>query len=194
MRRRYVSGNNANSKYGVFILHNDGELYESSKWNISSSYAVGVAVITPAHSFVIAKSVVKSGNWGGGFNNYLMSGVSTFEGNYEKARTDYKGKSNTEAILSYNVTNCAAYYCNAYTFPNGKQGYLPAAGELYIVMNNRDEINKCLNKLGTPIGNENYWSSTQWHAVSAWACNYIDGCWGTPKSNTYYVRPFTSLE
>lgn len=192
MRRRYIGNSSANSKYGVFILHTNGDLYKRSEWSGSSSYAVGVAVVTPAHSFVIAKNNVTASEWG---PSRPIPGVTTTAGNYDTARSDYKGRSNTDSILSYYSNRCAAWYCNEYTFPGGKKGYLPAGGEFHLVGLNISEVNACLEFIGTPLRSGDYWTSTQWHQDSAWAYDLNGhGCWGTPKSNTYSVRPFTSLE
>lgn len=52
MRRRMIGGQTVSN--GIYILHTNGKLYTSDKWNYSwRNDAVGVALISDNSSFVI---------------------------------------------------------------------------------------------------------------------------------------------
>ena len=122
------------------------------------------------------------------------------------APLDLKGKANTEAILAA-VTNGtladapAAQYCAGVTFANGKQGYLPAAGELQAWNDNKNAINACMTAIGAKkvydTGTDcTMWSSTQsYEANSAYTFvfNYSD-IYSNRKTQTIYVRPVIEFE
>jgi hypothetical protein len=77
---------------------------------------------------------------------------------------DYDGEVQTTVILSELGNNSsaapAAYYCRAFTFPNGKKGYLGAAGEWWAAFNNKVAIESALSKCGGSAAKYYYWTST----------------------------------
>lgn len=157
---------------GVFILSTDGSLYSANEWNKPNGYAVGVAVLTNNCKFVIAPDGRALSNWSVG-SNALIAGV-TATTDKSIAEKDYKGVQNTANIISkYGTSNTyAGKVCSSYTFRNGKNGYLGAAGEWKEVYNNKTEINACLSKIGgEQIGESPAWSSTQYNKDSAWFMN-----------------------
>ena len=87
-----------NAPVGVYILSTDGYVYNRSSWQTSNNAkAVGVAVKTSACSFVIAPDEVQSIHWGG--YGTTISGCTTTT-NESTAKTDYNGKTNTDAIVA----------------------------------------------------------------------------------------------
>lgn len=83
---------------GVYIISTDGFAYERSAWKTSdNSKAVGVGVKTTKCSFVIAPVEQTSIQWGG--YGTLINGCTTTT-NSDTAKTDYKGKQNTDAIIA----------------------------------------------------------------------------------------------
>lgn len=157
---------------GVFILSTDGSLYSKSEWNQPNSSAVGVAVLTNECKFVIAPDGRALSNWSVG-STELIAGVTATR-DKSIAEKDYKGVQNTAKIISkYGTSNTyAGKVCSSYTFRNGKNGYLGAAGEWKEVYNNKTEINACLSKIGgEQIGESPAWSSTQYNKDSAWFMN-----------------------
>lgn len=65
-------------------------------------------------------------------------------------KTDYDGVGNTEGMLKVDVSG-AAYLCNNYIFPNGSKGYLPACGELDLIVTNSQIINEAMELIGGTI-------------------------------------------
>ena len=148
-----------------------------------------------------------------------------------QAITDYNGKQNTECILrSYpsqasvgneedpgiellssstgaNTSHSAAWYCNNYVFPDGQNGYLPAAGELNGIIQNMSRLNTILSGIGgttlnysITLGNATgFWCSTAYNASAAWYAlpagtfAYTSIQNGTTSSPGLVARPICSL-
>lgn len=121
---------------GVFIYDINGKYTLPSAWDTSrNEEAVGVAILTDDCKFVVAKEDISASTirWGG-----YGTDISTLT-NYtseSSAATDFDGVNNTSKIIAAigNINDgyrdgTAAGDCAAYTFPNGKTGYLGAAGE-----------------------------------------------------------------
>lgn len=116
---------------------------------------------------------------------------------------DMDGIGNTPKIIEYLAgTNDgyvdgapAAEACAAFTFPNGKKGYLPALGEWNGAYNNKTAVVSAMTLIGgTAISSNYYWSSTQFTSNYSW---YLYWGYGNlnnlTKYNTYYVRAFAAL-
>ena len=188
---------------GVYIQHSNGRLFLRSEWNIAwNSKAVGVAVKTAKCSFVIAPVEQTAIQWGG--YGTLISGC-TNAADLATAKKDYKGKQNTDAIITQlgASTQYAAIYCRNYTFKNGKKGYLPALGELYEAYLNKSEVDACMSLIGgkalydSSISNYVKWSSTQYDKYDAWELDWNDGnvlnlIKRNPRINNC-ARPFAAL-
>ena len=89
----------------------------------------------------------------------------------------------------------AAEACAAFTFPNGKQGYLPALGEWQGTYNNNTAVVSAMTLIGgTAILSDYYWSSTQASDRSSWYLGWHNGNPYThTKDRTHYVRAFAAL-
>ena len=186
-------------KRGIFILDMDGNLVKSSEWNTSNnSKAVGVAVLSDNCKFVIAPTQNSDRiYWSKGGAYDTVSGVTTTT-NSSTAKTDYKGVSNSSAIVSkYGAgTDYAAGWCQNYSFKNGKKGYLGSCGEWQEAYNNKAEINACMSLIGgTPISTDYYhWTSTQYDSNDAWVLRWSDGSVNSHyKHNNNRVRAFAAL-
>lgn len=182
---------------GIFILGTDGNLYSKSEWNQPYSSAVGVAVLTNNCKFVIAPT--QSGSslvWAPHGAKDSVPGVTT-TASASDARKDYKGVSNSFAIVSKyrRGTNYAAGWCQNFTFRNGKNGYLGACGEWQEAYNNKNEINACMSLIGgTNIANSYYWTSSQHSADGAWMLYWPDNqVSGGLKNYTRFVCAFAAL-
>lgn len=182
---------------GVFILGTDDILYSASEWNQPNSSAVGVAVLTNNCKFVIAPIKNKTTLvWS---KNGIFEHVSrvTTTGNSSVAASDYKGVSNSSAIVSkYGAgTDYAAGWCQNFTFRNGKKGYLGSCGEWQEVSNNRDEIKACMSLIGgTGVGDGYYWTSTQLDVNSAWTKPLQSDFVSTGyKNRAFYMCAFAVL-
>ena len=190
---------------GVYIQHVNGSLYTESEWTAggyANSDANGVAVLSSETSFVIAKENASSSTlaWGG-YNKTISDVVMTTSGT--TAILDYDGVGNTPKIIE----QCAGYTaqsitgapvaeaCAAFTFPNGKKGYLPALGEWQSAYNNNTAVVSAMTLIGgTAISPNYYWSSTQYDSPYSWVLDWSNGLmryYG--KNYDFYVRPFAAL-
>lgn len=80
MRRRMIGGQTVSN--GIYILHTNGKLYTSDKWNYSwRNDAVGVALISDNSSFVISGIEIKNRSWSN--TTGLIQGVTTITSSNE---------------------------------------------------------------------------------------------------------------
>ena len=164
---------------GVFIYDNQGNLTPTASWNTgNNSKALGVAVITEDCEFIISKSLPMKNaiEWGGYGTD--ISELTNYSSS-SSAQNDFNGQSNTSTILLNlsTSTDIAAGYCRSQSL-NGKTGYLPAAGELYVMWENKSDINSALQKIGASTidsafnnlytGSHYPWSSTEYSSYGAW--------------------------
>ena len=182
---------------GVWIQDTEGYYHTTSEW--SGRYTPnGIAVITDNCRFVIALQDAYSSTCQWGSKGTTVIGIVTTN-DENIAKGDYKGEENTTTILnqlgnsSSNNAAPAAYHCRAYTFPNGKKGYLGAAGEWQAVVDNKPAIVSALYKCGGSDIN-NIWTSTQYNSEISWSMNFIlESLLIQVKGTFKYVRAFTTL-
>lgn len=186
---------------GVFIQHIDGTLYTTDEWTaggFTNDQANGVAVGGGAVKFVIAKEDTSTAGMMWSSSKYWYSAIdgAVIADNLGTAKNDYAGVSNTAAISTVDSESAAAA-CQNYTFPNGKSGYLPAAGEWSVVDKYRNLIISAFAIIGgTSLTTSTYWSSTQSSGSKAWKFNYKSSggeFLNYEKTSKAYVRPFTTL-
>lgn len=192
---------------GVYIQDIKGRYYTQDKWIGLANKPVtnGVALISSRAEFLISKEEPGS-KLAFGSQGILVANIATTV-NMSTAKMDLKGDYNTDQIMSQlGVGKCPAaeYYFN-YTFPSGQKGYLPSFGEWYEAYANKAEIEECMQLIGglafavanTSTGDNYYWSSTQYNAVSAWniAWSTADGqnTWSTKNATSKMTRAFGKL-
>lgn len=150
---------------GISIMTIDNKFYTPEEWDtLTNVVAEGVSINTGDHSFIL--SAEKLGN------GVILLPNSSYFDNFpdyitwlppDEALLDFNGEQNTnnlirwlkeydEAILDVE-SNLALFYVNKYRFPSGASGYLPSAGEMYIIVQNRVEIGDALKKIGGKISN-----------------------------------------
>lgn len=91
-----------------------------------------------------------------------------------KPKKDFNGFQNTQSIAEYTHAS-AAYECTVTQFKNGQMGYLASVGEWMEIINNLDEINRCMSLIdGLDIDESaaSYWTSTQYNYEKAWLMTY----------------------
>lgn len=186
---------------GVYIEDVEGCLYTKDEWD-GSKTANGIAVLTDNCRFVIALQDAHTSTcmWGGYKKN--VSGIANAT-DTSKARADYAGASNTDIIINelsgfndnYVTGAPAAEYCKAFTFPNGKKGYLGAAGEWQAALDNKAAIVSALSKCGGSVLSDYYWTSTPYTQNRSWDIYWDSGSLGNDnKVSSYYVRAFSTLK
>lgn len=137
---------------GVYVYTVDGWLVKPEEWDtVNNDQAIGVAVIDTDCRFVISRylPIGNSIRWSFTLGNVDVDGILNAYST-DEAKTDYAGQNNTSLInaRSHESSNyCAASYCYNKTL-NGQHGYLPAAGELYVLSENRSEVNNALTVIG----------------------------------------------
>jgi len=194
---------------GVYIQHVNGSLHTETEWTAggyANSDANGVAILSETiPAFVIAKQDVSNIRlmWGG-YNKIVPDIVTSTSS--ATALLDYDGAGNTSKIIEYLAgTNDgyvdgapAAEACAAFTFPNGKKGYLPALGEWQYAYDNKTAVVSAMTLIGgtaiVDYYNEYYWSSTQYDSTYSWYLGWAYGAHGGGyKYRSYNVRAFTTL-
>ena len=180
----------ANATPGM-ILYSDGT---TSYKVLSGKTAVGiVAYVAGSMRFAVALAETAA-EWGS-----HGSDVPCLTNNYgdnSSAQTDFNGATNTACMINYSgpFNHPAAEYCNSYkpvSSGTGSSGwYLPAAGELYVMSFNYEDINLWLQKLSkTQLSSDWYWSSSENYEYSAWVVNPSDGgMYGYGKNGNLRVR------
>ena len=104
------------------------------------------------------------------------------------------GKMNTDIILAYANSSGKEYpavqYCHDLT-TGGKEWYLPSAGQLQKITNNRTKMNPAITATGGDRVEGSSWSSTEYNDGSAYFCNGYDVPTSTntkPCINTNWKR------
>ena len=190
---------------GLYIYDINGNFTLPENWNTANnSKAVGVAILTDDCRFVVAKQDIStSGIRWGGYGTDVPGVLTTADS--AVAATDFDGLNNTAKIIAaIGNTNdgyrdgTAAGDCAAYTFPNGKTGYLGAAGEWQVARQNKEDLNSALTLIGgTTMKESAYWTSTEYSSNYAWGQRFdSDSYLNFSKYNSrgYYVRAFLALE
>lgn len=168
---------------GIYIYDTDHNFTKANKWNTANNgKAVGVSVHTENSQFIIGTyygSRMLKDMYG------TPSGVVTTK-DVTTAKKDYAGKANTDKIIAkFGEDAPAATYCRDCTFKNGKTGYLWSLGEMVDAMNNREEIDTAIEKIGgtslSKVNDSSYWTSTLYNESYAWKCSWTSG-------NPYYYQ------
>lgn len=200
-----------NPTNGVWIQDTDGYCHKESEWT-GEYTANGVAVVTSNCRFVVGlKSVrhpwyddrhnVEDDLWWGEPESGTMVTTSS-----STAATDFNGEENTENLSGVFEPEIITVV-KSMLFKNGKAGYLPAAGEVLALVNNRSSVLSAMRKCGGSTygiesGAYKIASSTQYDTHYHWAGGAsslekilkkwtVEG-WEEPLSSCY-VRPFQSL-
>ena len=160
---------------GVYIINTNNDLMDERSWDKNTQTTVGVALITDKVAIVIA-----AGSYGSQWSTAatLVDGVTTTT-NKMVAKTDYKGKANTEAIVrALGQDALVAYYCSNYTFKNGMKGYLMAAGEAQEIYANIQKISALLDLISPDTNNladnMRIYTSTQYNQFLIWSLSVDD--------------------
>ena len=93
---------------------------------------------------------------------------------WREAKFDYNGRKNTEALLNAKDVMRKVEFtekCYNYDKDNPGKWYQPAAGQMYLLYQNLDEVQRCLSLInGRKLkANEHYISSTAADESHLWA-------------------------
>lgn len=156
---------------GVSIQLIDKTLVDTDSFNPATMQANGVFVSDGTNSVVVALQDTDASIWGA--YNVVVPYITTST-SAAVAIADFGGEANQAAADKYmsenSVTMPAFKKAETFVFPTKAIGYLPAAGELKMIMTNFDTVNSAVVKAGG-VAMQNgsaYWSSTQCSAAGAW--------------------------
>ncbi|MCQ2239189.1 MAG: protein kinase [Bacteroidaceae bacterium] len=165
---------------GIYIVDWMGNLVVPKDWN-SDYRAIAVALITDSTRARIALTDL-SELMAWGENTFAKPLIHTNDTTLAhdmpgNAISDYFGAYNTKIFMRTNHPNPSAVLsANAYCFPDGLSGYLPALGECRDLWLNLSEINEALRRCkGDEFSELNswYWTSTQDYTYyRAWSINF----------------------
>lgn len=187
---------------GVFLLDENANVLDkdAESYPAGTIKAYGFKAGDGNYYAVDAEAIPDTQYWGG--YNKLIDSIESFT-NANNAREDYAGESNTtkiiEALKDYNdgyTTGApAAEACRARTF-NGKQGFLPALGQLSDFRSHKSEVDSLATKFSLDAFQTDYyyWTSTQYSAVGSWGMSLLNGHRGNnDRLNQRRVRAFFAL-
>ena len=171
------------------ILCTDGSVVKPSDWPVAGKTAMGVVFYvdnTGEHGWAVhLQNQGTTIKWGG-----YGSIISTMT-SYTVARTavtDMAGYSNTVKIRA---AGNATTYPAAWAVDIANGWYLPAAGQLQLLLSEYLTINSTLQIVnGAQFGNGYYWPSTQKNSTEAWSNTVGGGIHTISKNNQadYRVR------
>ena len=174
------------------ILYFDKKCYISGLLNGKS--AIGVVFDGNRNTAIALEGSTSSLQWSS--NRVDVLNLKNYE-NSTQAIQDFNGKANTAAIKAYNSSLSdfpAAKYAYNYTTAGTNVGdwYLPAAGEMHLIYQNKLFLNYTLSKLGKPElpTNIDHWSSSEENNTFAFEMYLQNGKTSFEfKDFTGYVRP-----
>lgn len=111
--------------------------------------------------------------------------------------SDFSGKSSSYVLAELDTSYSAAYSCNNVSVEGAGAGnwYLPAAGEVALLLARKKVINETLELLGyNQLPNDRIWTSSEYGGTYANAIDLSNGqVVNVRKSDSLHVIPFISL-
>ena len=123
-------------------------------------------------------------NWTDGNNMFIPIDYKTWKNNSSYVYNDFNGKSNTAALMNVTDNDSNIQYGNMGTWcrkfnetPSENQGYtdwyIPASGQLALILINSNEINAALTKIGgNELGAGNLYSSSEYDSNTGWCQSF----------------------
>ena len=195
-----------NYPIGVFGL-GDGCLYRTAE-ELADDVVNGIAVCTENTSFCILHHRTENYIPWGRYGEAVPALPKLYSEDWNEApvmaRADYNGNLNTHKILKVHRATPAATWADGYSLnPNyvHKQYFLPSAGQLYLMYQNKgviDAMIDVLNEAGyefDKLDYDYYWSSSQYDEFCAWGVNMNGGSTDDDdKYNGHYVRAVSAFQ
>lgn len=195
-----------NYPIGVFGL-GDGCLYRTAE-ELADDVVNGIAVCTENTSFCIMHRRTENYIPWGRYGEVVPTLPKLYSEDWNEAqamaRADYNGNLNTHKILKVHRATPAATWADGYSLnPNyvHRQYFLPSAGQLYLMYQNKgviDAMIDVLNEAGyefDKLDYDYYWSSSQYDEFCAWVVDMGSGYAGNlNKSYNDYVRAVSAFQ
>lgn len=185
---------------GVYIKDTEGYYHTADEWD-GTYTADCVAVITSNCRFGIALTEASNTMEIHNDNSEALENYMTAISDGTQAKADYDGATNTTNIMKVQSdTGYAAGWCNAFSFPSGKNGFLPSLGQMWAAYSNKSAVDAALTKAGgTALTSAYYWTSTFWGVGGGgdrgcWLLSWSGGNVSSGDlSTTGRVRAFSAL-
>lgn len=188
---------------GVFLLDENANVLDKNaeSYPAGTIKAYGFKAGDGNYYAVDAEAIPDSLMWGG-YGKFIESLPNI--GSYLDASRDYNGEHNTEEIIkalkdyndNYTIGAPAAEACQARIF-NGKQGFLPAFGQLNDFRTHKSEVDTLAAKFSLDIFQTrlySYWTSTNNSIYTSWRLSWKNDSEGYSNRNAQYVvRAFFAL-
>lgn len=197
VKAMYLGSTKVWPKYTIQLQPHIGDfVYGDKTWSsnlINNKTCVGIITDVRDEEFDFISLSNLSNAYPISSTNILWYDVITTT-NLEIAKLDFKGKYNTEQIISAGLS-MAVNHCKDYStegFPGGSW-YIPALGQFTKAYSHKALIDAALKvATGNTLNSETtYWTSTQWDASQAWTMNWQDsGEAYFDKLSNQQVRPF----
>lgn len=186
--RRHPSDNPVTNKTSAGdVLCADNTTVPFPEWPVAGKTAIGVVFYVDGsgeHGWAVNLRDQGSFCWTAEDKESNAIELSFFQ-SPEDAISDIDGKSNTSKIRTANnaLAHPAAF---ATDFDHG--WFLPACGQLKVLMDEFDTINKALDIVHGEELDTLYWSSTQCTNNKAWTVFITGSVYKSPKFNMYKIR------
>lgn len=152
---------------GIYIATKSGNCWKEEYFSECKEEAVGIAIVKGSHRIIVNKN---------GSDKELplldsdkVSGLK-IHSTYRECVKDFNGYDNTEALLA--LGSPAAEFCKKL----GKQWYIPSGGEMDMMDEYCDDLDRMLPMIGgTPLSKGWHWSSTRYSNKSYFVLNWGDG-------------------
>lgn len=190
---------------GIYIYTTDGLYFSRERWmqldDKDAFIPIGVAIVADKTRFMLADKYHTS-SWCEDRKNSVNYQVQipelTWTSNITIATQDFDGRANTDAMLrAYEEGRVkdaeVARYCYSYDPDEPGKWYFPAAGQMYLIYENLDEVQNCIKICGGQQFEYNYYyphyaSSTGSSNNRFWCLTY-----GNSASTFYIVTSYTDV-
>jgi hypothetical protein len=194
--------------------------------NLEDNWYVGVLISTAETSFAIGDNSLSddtmrwcdNSDYGKLFPLMTYDKISGEVEDYESARTramnDFDGAVNTAKLIASSPSHIAAKWCLETESYSDETRYLPSAGQLYLMWQNRTAINDVMQSLNdneginipllpyqnaknqwvNPNGHYEYWwSSSVYNEPCSWVVHYYGYVLYYYSYDNYYVRAVSAF-
>ena len=170
---------------GIYVGTRQGNCWEEKYMSECEEDPVGIVIVKGEHRFVVCKNSLKETVEL--LEDDKMSSLKIYC-NYRECVKDFDGYENTQILLSFGSK--AAKYCKEL----GEKWYIPSAGEIVVMDEYDDELNRLLLLIGgTSLSNCWHWSSTRCSEKGYFVLVWGNGLRNVNYQNDYcWVRPVSA--